>query len=336
MNRILLIIVALVACSELSPRAMAQSMTSIRSERARTVAGLTIKGEFAAALDSCHAIVREEPANPVGYFLLATAYYTINNQFRNDHYADSVSTAVDTAIALARKRTEDSRNSAEWHFVLGSSFGCRALYRSLHGGWWGAFRDGHNGCVNLEKAYDKDTSFTDALSGVGAYHFWKSAKAKILTFLPFVSDKRDEGIAELRRAVAAHGTMSVNAQRSLLPIYYEQKQYDAAVALADSLATEHLLDPNSRLHLARSLIALKQWDQAMQALDQVLSEWKNSPYYDSCAEPEVLYLKATIYKGRGESAEAQKCLDQIFAAKAACDNNQYYQQSLSSANDLAH
>ncbi len=335
MNRSILLIVAVTLVGGPTGEADGQSETSIRSGRVSQITELSSQGQFAAALDSSRAIVRAEPENPVGYFLLATTYYTINNQFRNDHYADSVSVCVDTAIALAKKRTDNGQSKAEWYFVLGSSFGCRALFRSLHGGWWGAFRDGHNSCVNLEKAYDQDSTFSDALSGVGAYHYWKSAKAKILTFLPFVSDKRDQGITEIRRAVAGHGPMSANAQRSLLPIYYEQKQYDAAVTLADSLASRKLLDPNSRLHLARSLIALKRWDLALQALDQVLSDWKKSPYYDPCAESEALYLKAKVFTERGETESARKCLDQIMSAKGTCGDNQYYQQSLSSANELS-
>ena len=113
MNRIVALIAAAAVIGGVSPVAEGQNETSIRSGRVSQITELSSQGQFAAALDSSRALVRSEPANPVGYFLLATTYYTINNQFRNDHYADSVSVCVDTAIALAKKRTDNGQSKAE-------------------------------------------------------------------------------------------------------------------------------------------------------------------------------------------------------------------------------
>jgi tetratricopeptide (TPR) repeat protein len=314
--------------------ATAHAGTPIWGERAKVITGLTSHGQFAPAIDSSRLLIAAEPDNPVGYVLLALAYYGINNQYRNDSYADSVSCALDTAIAMAERRADRDKDPTGMYFVLGSAYGCRALYRSIHGGWFGAFKDGVHSCSNLEKVRDRDSALIDALSGIGAYHYWKSAKAKILTVLPFVRDRRKQGISEILMAIKAGGFMAVSARKSLLAIYFNEKRYADVLAVGDTLVADSLLDPNSRLHTARALIKLERWDEANRALDQVLAAWESSPYYDPCGRAEVLYLRAEIYVGQGNAAKARECLKQIFDDEGRCEKNEYFQQSLSSAENL--
>jgi len=317
----------------LSPE-FCRSETSILSDRARAIEQITSLGRLSAAIDSSKSLIEAEQENPVGYLLLATAYYAINSQFRNDSYADSVSQALDTTISMAERLAREVKDPTEMYFILGSAYGCRALYRSIHGGWFEALKDGVHSHSNMEKAYHRDSTFTDALSGIGAYDYWKSAKAKILTSLPTGKDRRTQGIDEILRAVKARGYLQVSARRSLLAIYYNEKRYLDVLQVGDSLAADGLLDPNSRLHMARALIELKRWAEADQALDRVLAEWENSPYYDPCSRDEVYYLKARIYSGQGEEAKAQECLKRIFDNQQDCEKSEYYKQSLSSAEGL--
>ena len=307
---------------------------SIRSDRVREITQLIWDAKFDTAIDSCHQLVQEEPANPLVYFLLGIAYYSINNQYRNDKYSDSAGRYLDSAIVRAGAGIEKEKDQADMYFVLGSAYGCRALYRTIHSGWWGAFRDGHHSCDNLEKAYDLDSSFTDALSGMGAYHYWKSAKAKVLNWLPFVADRRKQGIAEIQKAVKAGGTMAPSANKSLLAIYFNEGRNEEVVALADSLASQNLLDPNSQLHKARALIALKRWEDAGRALAEVLTQYEKSNYNDECGAYEVVYLKAKILMGQGDLAGAREYVRQIMAADTTCKANGYFKQSLMSSKEL--
>jgi tetratricopeptide (TPR) repeat protein len=308
--------------------------TSIRSARVASISSLTAHGALQAAIDSSRVIVAAERENPVGYLYLALAYYAVNNQYRNDSYADSVSMALDTAIAIAERRADRDKDPTEMYFVLGSAYGCRALYRSIHGGWFGAFKDGVHSSSNLEKVRDRDSTFTDALAGIGAYHYWKSAKAKILTMLPFVKDRREQGIGEILAAVKAGGFVVASARKSLLAIHFNEKKYLDVLAVGESLAADSLLDPNSRLHTARALIKLKRWTEAEAALDQVLDTWEHSPYFDACGRDEVTFLKAELSAQQGDSTKAKMFLKQILDDQDHCEQNEYYQQSLSSAKGL--
>jgi hypothetical protein len=277
-------------------------------------------------------LVAEEPQNPVGYFLSGLAYYSIINQFRNDIYADSVVSNLDIAIRLAQEKADKKR--PDWNFILGSAYGCRALYRSLHGGWWGAFRDGQHSCSSYEKAYEQDTTFTDALLGIGAYHYWKSAKAKILTIMPFVGDKRKQGIAEIERGIRSGGIGAISGIKSLMPIYHNEKRYADVLTLGDSLIVTKSLDPNSRLHLARAFIALRRWSDAETTLNEIQHLYENSEYCDSCGATEVLYLKAQMLLGQGDSTMARINLRQIISMDSTCAQNAYFRQTSLEAKEL--
>lgn len=292
------------------------------------------QSELAAAADSGYRIVSEESRNPLGYFLLGMVYYSISTQFRTDRYLDSVTWNLDRAIELAKVRVDTVGAPAESYFLLGSAYGCRALYRSMHGGWWGAFRDGHHSCVNLEEAYRNDSSLTDALMGIGAYHYWKSAKSKSITWLPFVGDKREKGLAELRRAIDAQGMMSPNAYRALLPIYYHEKRYEDALLLSDTLAAAGLFDTNCQLHAIRCLIELEKWDRAEELLLEVRVKWEASPYADSCSFSELQLLQAQILAGSGHVSQARTLLKNLLQLKDACDHDAYFQDTRSRANKV--
>lgn len=306
--------------------------TSIRGTTAGSLLKLVWRGELAAAADSGYRIVSEESLNPVGYFLLGMVYYSISTQFRTDRYLDSVTWNLDRAIALAKMRVDTVSAPVEFYFLLGSAYGCRALHRSMHGGWWGAFRDGHHSCVNLERAYRSDSSVTDALMGIGAYHYWKSAKSKSIAWLPFVGDKRKEGLAELRRAIDAQGMMSPNAYRALLPIYYHEKRYEEALLLCDTLVAAGLFDTNCQLHAIRCLIELEKWDRAEELLLEVRAAWEASPYADSCSFSELQLLEAQILAGSGNVSQARVLLKNLLQLKKACDHNAYFQDTRSRAN----
>ncbi len=312
----------------------ASAETSIRSRSAVTVLQHIWRSEFSAAADSGYRIIREEDRNPVGYFLLGTVYYSLSTQYRTDRYRDSVTWNLDRSIELAKVGTKMEDSRVESYFVLGSAYGCRALYRSMHGGWWGAFRDGRNSCVNLERAYEKDSTLTDAFCGIGAYHYWKSAKSKNLSWLPFVSDKRQQGLAELRRAIEARGPMSPNAYKALLPIYCYEKRFDEALALVDTLKATGLFDANCHLHVVRALVTLQRWETAEELLRDVRSDWEASLFSDSCGFTELQFLRAQILAGKGDLEQARLLIADLILLKRHCSDNAYFRDTAARAQTL--
>ena len=173
------------------------SPLAIRTERVRLVAQSIWRSDFQEARDSGQAFVIAEPDNPIGYLLLGITHYSISNQFRTDACTDTAFFYLDSCIALAKSRIAREPSNPDWYFVLGSAHGYRALHRGAHGSWWGAFKDANQASSNLKKCLELDSTYMDAWYGIGVGDYWKSAKAKFLTWLPFISDKRDQGIREV-------------------------------------------------------------------------------------------------------------------------------------------
>lgn len=307
---------------------------SVRSDRVRSISRSISEGDFDAAVDSCRQLIGDHPANPIGPLLLGVTYQSIGSQYRNERYADSVAHHLDSAIALARAAIERNKDDAGLYFVLGSAYGCRALFRSSHGGWAETFKDGQRSCHYLEKAYKLDSSFTDALAGIGAYHYWVSAKANVLRGLPSIGDKRKQGIAEIRRSIEAGGIMAVNAERSLLPILLDQGQFGEVVIVTDSLSSQHALDPNSLLNRVRALIELKRWDDAEAAIDEALAQYKESDFSDECGSQEAVYLKATILAGKDDREGAREYALRVIARDSTCHGNTYFRKTIENAREL--
>jgi tetratricopeptide (TPR) repeat protein len=318
------------------PTGTIRAATLVGSVRAQAIASLIWQSRFARAIDSCDVLIKEEPLNPVGYCLLGITFHSIGDQYRTDRYADSVTWNLDTAIALASSKATAPAREQDRLFLLGSAYGYRALERSVHGSWWGAYRDGHRSCKLLQKAYNLDTTLTDSFLGVGDYHYWKSAKSKLFSWLPFIGDNRAQGIAEIRRVIASGTVLSLSARKSLLPIYLDQRQYAEVISLADSLMAVGYVDPSCLFHKTTAEIELGRWDDAARSLERLRQAWDTSQFVDHCGNYNIQYLKARILAGRGDVSAAQTCLQQIFAAKNVCFADVYFRQTLSAASATLH
>lgn len=307
---------------------------SVRGPRACRVAEYIWYNRFSQAVDSAQALVEAEQDNPTGYFLLGVIYHSISNQYRSDRYKELIERNLDTAIALAQAKIKSAPDNADWRLALGSAYGYRALHRSLHGGGWGSFKDGSRASSQLEKALALDSTCCDAYFGLGAFHYWKSVKVKKLAWLPFVSDRRQQGIDEIIRSIGSGSLAPFNARKTLLAIYLNEKRYEAFFALADSLMQVLPDDPSCLHHIIAALMNTERWDEAEKALSRLRVVWSQSPYFDSAGALDGDLLAAQIAIGRGDTKTAAFLVDKILADKARCQANNYCADTYEQANRL--
>ncbi|RKX19803.1 MAG: hypothetical protein DRP26_02795, partial [Candidatus Zixiibacteriota bacterium] len=104
-----------------------------------------------------------------------------------------------------------------------------------HESWFKAVTKGLKAGKYFSKAVKKDTLFYEASVGLGTLHYWRSAKLGILRKLPFISDKRQQGIDELKKAMEKSRYSSTAAAIGLGWIYINRKEYPKAIAIADEL-----------------------------------------------------------------------------------------------------
>ncbi len=290
---------------------------------------------YPTAIEKIENLINNEPDNPLGYFLLGSVFQTISEEFRNDSLKTKITENLEKAIKLSKQRFENEPQNPNWPFICGAAYGYRALHRAFHGGWWGAFQDGLKCSSNLKKALKIDSTYYDAYLGLGAYHYHKTVKSKAFLWLPFVADKREQGIEELRICVDSGFLATHSARESLLRIYFEEKRYEELLMLADSLEKLTPNDPYSLLFYVRGLAELERLDEAEDKLQKLKLAWKRSLYYDPIGMFEAELLLADILYRGGDSESAQIIVDRIIAEEVLAQNNAFFEETLEGAKKLS-
>jgi hypothetical protein len=319
----------------LLPPSILFGQVSIRDRICQGIARDVWRNNFQDAIKRSEDLVKNEPKNPVGYFLLGTIYQTISEEFRTDRFRDQISVNLDKAIDLARDRADVEPDNPDWPFICGASYGYRALHRAFHGNWFGAFGDGFKCSSNLNKTIKIDSTFYDAYLGLGAYHYYRTIKAKDFLWLPFISDDREEGIAEIKKAAVGGILASNNARESLLRIYFTEERYPELLALADSLEKNNPYDSYCLLYHAQGLLASGDLDGAADKLRTLRLILKKSPYFDPFGIYETELISAQIFYKRGDTETAQKIVDNIISEREMAKVNPYFAETLDKAESFA-
>ena len=117
--------------------------------------------------------------------------------------------AIDSLQALAEERggsySLDDPEGRQALAFLSSGRGIVSIEASRQGSWFKALQYALDGSSLGEDILEMDSSVADAGLTVGNYYYWKSRRVEALTWLPFVVDSREEGIALLRHC-ATKGT----------------------------------------------------------------------------------------------------------------------------------
>lgn len=295
---------------------------------------LAHQGQFLEALEVLQEIKNLYPDEPAGYVFTAAAYQTLIDSYRNEKYKDEFEQNIETAIQKADAKLKNPNPSAHDFFYAGASYGYRGIYRSFRGNWWGAFWDGGKGKKLLEKALELDSTLYDVYFGLGSYHYWRSAKSKILWWLPFFGDQRKKGIEYTKLSIARGKFAKDEAKYALTRIYAEEKDYQNVLSWADSIKKINPRDPYSRWFVGLAYIGLGKWEEAEKTYQEVISICKNSPYYDLAAEVEARYHLALIYYYQKLASKAFEQIGFILANQAEVKNNDYAKVFLEEAKEL--
>ncbi len=259
--------------------------------------------------------------------MIGAIYLTLSEKYRNDSFRDTIGSCLDRAIELCENKIEAHNENAEIYFIQGASYGYRGIHKAYHGSWWGAFRDGLHCHNSLKKALEYDSTYYDAYWALGSYHYYKTIKSKIFLWLPFVSDRREEGMNEIRIAIKKGLLAPQLARMAFLRIYLFEEQYTAMAALADSLDILVPDDAYILLYYTEALVELDSLNKAEQKLEQLRLIWKKSPYFDRLGAFEADLLLAKIIYRDGDSETAARIAENILKYEKERDQNAYFEET---------
>jgi len=290
--------------------------------------------KFDSGIAEFKKVVTLYPDEPVGYFFIAASLQTLIDDYRNEKYKADFEKYIDLSVEKGDKKVEQDPNSALDHFYLGGSLGYRGIYRSFHGNWWGAFRDGGKAHSHLKKAVELNPNLYDAYFGLGSYHYWRSVKSRLFWWLPFFGDERKKGIQEIMLAIQKGKYAKDEAAYSLLRIYLEEKDYPSVLKWSQEVKRINEDDPFRLWLTGFAFIGLKNWTEAQKIFLDLLNVLKSSPYYDPAGEYECRYWLAYIYFNLENLQPAQEELNKALSLESEVKGNDYAEPFADKIKDL--
>jgi tetratricopeptide (TPR) repeat protein len=244
----------------------------------------TFQSRYDSAQAVFQAVIERHPDHPVGYFYQAAVLQSKMMDYETDRWEKEFYEAVNRAITVGKERIQATDDP--WvFFYLGSSYGYKGLYQAKSGSLVSGFISAQKGLGHLRKSLELDSTLFDSHLVLGSYKYWAGRFYKYLRWLPFISDDRKEGLAEVKKAVDLGRFSYWVGLNNLAWIEFDRKQFVTALDMFDRGLTRY---PGSRFFLwgkAGCLLQLNCLDQAVREYETLLSSIQRaevpSPYNET-------------------------------------------------------
>ena len=207
---------------------------------------LTMRQDYPAARAVFQSVIEKYPVNPAGYLYLAGTVQAEFSDYEDGFNRRLFDSLLAKGEALADQLIE-KKDSADWgYYYAGTALSYRAFSESERGNWPSVIIDGMNSSKMFERCLELNPKFYDAMGGLGTYYYWRSKKTEFLSWLPFVSDRKKEGISLLKTAVESGTYDTFEAMNSLILVLTEEERYDEALPITLQALTRY---PDNRSFL---------------------------------------------------------------------------------------
>lgn len=286
------------------------------------------------AVEQFNQLINLFPNDPIGYFYVSATLQTMMDDYRNYSRMDEFNKYMDLAIQSAEAKKKRGNLTAYDYLYLGGAVGYRGIHKALTGNWMGAFVDGLKGKGYLEDALKMNPEFYDVYYGLGSYHFWKSLKAKLFWWLPFVADNRQMGIDMIKLSIEKGRYATEDAKLALVRIWVENKEYEKAFAQIEMLREIYPNKPFLLWLLAQAQRENKMYDGAIDSYQTLLEALTSSPYYHPAGEVECRYLLALTFYDKQDFEGASAQIDSVLAFENNPDKDKATEDFLKKAKKL--
>jgi tetratricopeptide (TPR) repeat protein len=199
----------------------------------------SFREDYAKAESKFRKLIEMAPSDPAGYFFLAALYHAQMIDHESDFREEEFYRCVKAAKKRARNRIKQDKEDAWAYLVLGNSYGAKAVYEAKKGNWLSGLDEGLRAKSTLKEAVKRNPELFDAYVGLGSYHFWASEMTKVLWWLPFIGDNREQGISEMKTAYQKSTFSQAAAASGLIWMYIRLEEYDQAISLARKMQNRY-------------------------------------------------------------------------------------------------
>jgi len=260
-------------------------------------------GKYEEAISTFKTLIEQNKENPVGYFYAAATYEEIMQTYHNRSFSKQFDFYIDNAIDKGETLAKTTKDDEWLYFYLGGSYGYRAIDRSETGNWLGAFLDAVKGADYLEKAIKINPEIYDAYYGFGVYKYWRSVKSKVLWFIPFVKDERNEGINDIITAIRKGKYANHEAKTALIGIYRNEKYYDYAMTVVNEMLEKYPQD--FYLLKMKGILStdMKDWGTASLIFNALNERLKDNKWKSVETVFEIEYYRTLIFHNLKKTEE---------------------------------
>lgn len=276
---------------------------------------LVYQDRFQEATALFDSLQEAYPDHPAPYFYRAATYQSWMSSYRFSRFQneleENVKLAIDTGNDLLKERKDDP-----WlNFYIGAAYGYRAFFRVRSWNFIGAYIDGKKGIGNFKKALEKEPALYDAYLGLGAYHYWRTARSGFIRVIAFwMSDKRDFGLEQIEFA-AQHGRYAPEeAGLALVTALYDYEKYEWALEVLEKFMALYQEQLISSLYLyGRIVFHFQRWPEVQETFEEILGRLENYPYPSIGYQVECKYWIAEALRGQDQPEEALSLAESALA-----------------------
>jgi len=195
--------------------------------------------QFKQALGYSRRIIKLYPDHPAGYFFYAAILNSQMEYLQSNESEAEFYKYCDIAILKGEDLLEKDPGNIWAKFFLAGAHGSKGTFESRFQRWITAFKHGWRAVVILNEIVEKDPEIVDALLGIATYDYWRSAKTKLLWWLPGVEDKREQSIATLFNLQTTGVYVKESAFFNLIDMLVNENRYPEALQVAEKILSQY-------------------------------------------------------------------------------------------------
>ncbi len=171
--------------------------TYVPVEEYKQASGLVLEGRYSEAEKIFDDFIAKHQDEPAGALLKAAVLHYRSIDYDDFSLDGEYRGLLETAEKQARKKIDNDENDLWAHYYFNSAVSLKAVWAVTNGKFISGIAKGRSGFHGMSGIISTDERFFDAYLMTGSYRFWKSIT---IDWLPFVSDERDRGTAEVEYA----------------------------------------------------------------------------------------------------------------------------------------
>ena len=226
--------------------------------------------KFKQAKSYAKRIIKNYSSHPAGYFFYAAILNSHMEYLQSEKYEAEFYRYCDNAISKGEDLLEKEPNNIWVKFFIAGANGLKGTYESRYKRWLTAFKHGWRGVVIFKEILETNPEMIDALYGIATYDYWRSAKTKILWWLPGVEDKREPAIQALKKLLGAGTYVKESSSLNLIDMLLNEKRYSEALKIANKMLARYPSSLIIKWRKAEALLGLGEFDKAEKLYNKIL------------------------------------------------------------------